>query len=30
MKKLIEEGRYSLEGDTEEQFQEEVAKNWCK
>ena len=27
---LIEEGRYSLEGDTEEQFQEEVAKNWCK
>ncbi len=30
MKKLIEEGRYSLEEDTEEQFQEEVAKNWCK
>lgn len=30
MKQLIQEGRYSLEGDTEEQFLEEVAKNWCK
>lgn len=30
MKKLIEEERYSLEGITEEQFQEDVSRNWCR